>query len=61
VIMVVGQKIALGRIHARHVVTVHVAEKTLTIELGDDTRTVSRTTTAPVRSYKAQRPRKVAL
>ena len=53
---------ALGRIHARHVVTVHVAEKTLTIELGDDTRTVTQTTTAAVRSYKAQRPpRKAAL
>jgi hypothetical protein len=61
VIMVAGQKVALGRIHAHQVVTVHVADKTLTIELGDDVRTVTRTTTAPVRSYKAARPRKVAL
>jgi hypothetical protein len=38
--MVVGQKIALGRIHARHVVTVHVAADTITIDLGEDTRTV---------------------
>ncbi len=35
VIMVVGQKIALGRIHARQVVTVHVAEHTIAVELGD--------------------------
>jgi hypothetical protein len=33
IIMVVGQKIALGRIHAGQVVTVHVAEHTVTVEL----------------------------
>ena len=61
IIMVVGQKIALGRIHARQVVTVHVAAGTLTIELAsDDIRTVRRTTTQPVRSIKAQQPRKAA-
>jgi hypothetical protein len=39
VIMVVGQKIALGRIHAGQIVTVHVAEETMTVDLGgDDTR-----------------------
>ena len=32
VIMVAGQKVALGRIHAHTTVTVHVAETTLTIE-----------------------------
>jgi transposase InsO family protein len=59
VIMVVGQKIALGRIHAGVVVTVHVAEHTLTIDLGgDDIRTIRRTTTQAVRSIKAHRPRK---
>jgi transposase InsO family protein len=59
IIMVVGQKIALGRIHAGQVVTVHVAEDTLTIELADgDSRTVRRTTTQAVRSIKAHRPRK---
>ena len=58
VIMVVGQKIALGRIHARRTVTVHVAEHTLTIDLGgDDVRTIRRTTTQAVRSIKAHRPR----
>jgi transposase InsO family protein len=59
VIMVVGQKIALGRIHAGQIVTVHVAEDTITIDLADqDTRTIRRTTTQPVRSIKAHRPRK---
>jgi transposase InsO family protein len=60
VIMVVGQKIALGRIHARHVVTVHVAADTITIDLGEDTRTVRRTTTQPVRTVKVHQPRKAA-
>ncbi|MGH3162938.1 MAG: IS481 family transposase [Streptosporangiaceae bacterium] len=61
VIMVAGQKIALGRIHARQIVTVHVATDTMTIDLaGDDTRTVRRTTTQPVRSIKAQQHRKAA-
>ncbi len=57
VIMVVGQKIALGRIHAGQIVTVHVAEHTLTIGLADgDSRTIRRTTTQPVLRVKAQRP-----
>jgi transposase InsO family protein len=59
VIMIAGQKIALGRIHAGRVVAVHVAEHTITIDLGgDDMRTIRRTTTQPVRSIKAHRPRK---
>jgi transposase InsO family protein len=59
VIMVVGQKIALGRIHAAQVVTVHVAAEIITIDLdGEDTRTVRRTTTQAVRSIKAHQPRK---
>jgi hypothetical protein len=58
--MVVGQKIALGRIHARNVVTVHVAADTITIDFGDDTRTVRRTTTQPVRTVKVHQPRKAA-
>jgi hypothetical protein len=60
VIMVAGQKIALGRIHARRIVTVHVAADTITIDLGEDTRTIRRTTTQPVRSIKAQQHRKAA-
>jgi hypothetical protein len=59
-IKVAGQKIALGRIHAGRVVAVHVAAETVTIDLGEDTRTVRRTTTQPVRSIKAHRPRKAA-
>jgi transposase InsO family protein len=59
VIMIAGQKIALGRIHAGRVVTVHVAEHSVTIDLGgDDVRTIRRTTTQAVRSIKAHRPRK---
>jgi len=61
VIMVAGQKVALGRIHAGQVVTVHVAAETVTIDLDDqDTRTVRRTTSQAVRSIKAHRPRKAA-
>jgi hypothetical protein len=60
VIMVAGQKVALGHVHAHTTVTVYVAETTLTIEAGDD-RTVARTTTTPVRYVKASRPRKAAL
>ena len=55
--MVAGQKIALGRIHAGQVVTVHVAAQTISIDLGEDTRTIRRTTSQPVRSIKAHRPR----
>ena len=58
VIMVAGQKIALGRIHQHQTVTVLVSDTTLTIEFDDgDTRVIRRTTTQPVRSIKGQRPR----
>jgi hypothetical protein len=58
VIMVAGQKLALGRAHAHTVVTVHVAEHTITVDHPDGSqRTFRRTTTQPVRSYKAQHPR----
>ena len=64
-IMVAGQKVALGRQHAGHTVTVHVSETTLAIELIDEnddsgdteTRVVRRTNTNAVRSIKGQRPR----
>ena len=57
VIMVVGQKIALGRTHAHQQLTVHVAEHTITVELDDGGhRTFRRTTTHPVRNHKAQKP-----
>ncbi len=58
VIMVTGQKVALGRGLAGCTVTVHVSETTLAIELPDtDTKVVRRTTDQPVRSIKGQRPR----
>ena len=61
VIMVAGQKIALGRIHARKMVSARVSPETITIEIGaDDIRTVRRTTDQPVRNLQAQRSRKTA-
>jgi transposase InsO family protein len=58
VIMVAGQKVALGRQFKHHTVTVHVSETTLAIELpGADTMVVRRTTDKAVRSIKGQRPR----
>jgi transposase InsO family protein len=58
VIMVAGQKVALGRQNAHHTVTVHVSDTTLAIELPDtDTMIVRRTTSRAVRSIKGQRPR----
>ena len=61
VIMVAGQKVALGRVHKHQTVTVLVSETTLAIELDDEeVRVVRRTTTQPVRSIKGQRPRRAA-
>ncbi|MEU1608004.1 IS481 family transposase [Micromonospora matsumotoense] len=58
IIMVTGQKVALGRLHRHQTVTVTVSDTTLAIELADgDTKVVRRTTTQPVRSIKGQRPR----
>ena len=57
-VMVAGQKIALGRVHAGQTVTVLVSDITLTVEFSDgETQVVNRTTTQPVRSIKGQRPR----
>jgi transposase InsO family protein len=57
IIMICGQKIALGRTHAGHTVTVAVSDTTLAIEFDDaETRVVRRTTTTPVRNIKANRP-----
>ena len=58
VLMVVGQKIALGRVHKGQTVTVLVSDTTLAVELGDgEVRAIRRTTTQPVHSIKGQRPR----
>jgi hypothetical protein len=57
VIVVCGQKVALGRAHAGQTLTVAVSDTTLAIELDDaETRVVRRTTTTPVRNIKADRP-----
>jgi len=58
VIMVAGQKVLIGRIHQHQTVTVLVSDTTLAIDLGeDDTQTIRRTSSKPVRSIKAGRPR----
>ena len=52
IIMVAGQKVALGRLHQHKTVTVTVSDTTLAIELTDgDTTVVRRTTTQPVRNW----------
>jgi hypothetical protein len=57
IVMVVGQKVALGRVHAYRTVTIAVSETTLAIEVDDgETRVVRRTTTLAVRNIKANRP-----
>jgi hypothetical protein len=56
IVMVAGQKIALGREHAHQSVTITVSETTLAIELEDgDTRLIRRTTDQAIRSIKEQR------
>ncbi|BCJ29585.1 IS481 family transposase [Actinocatenispora sera] len=60
VVMVCGQKIALGRAHRHQTLTIAVSDTTLAIDLDDgDTKIVRRTTTQPVRNIKADRPRAV--
>jgi hypothetical protein len=58
VVMVAGQKIALGRLHRHRTVTVTVSDTTLAIELDDgDVKVVRRVNSQPVRSIKDRRPR----
>ncbi|MGW6496843.1 IS481 family transposase [Nonomuraea angiospora] len=59
VIMVTRQRVSLGRLYVGRVVTVHVSDTTLTIDLDEGPRTVHRTTDLPVRNVKAHRPYKV--
>jgi hypothetical protein len=62
VIMVAGQKIALGRLHQHRTLTVIVSDTALAVELGDgDVKVVRRTNSQPVRSIKGQRPRTAAI
>ena len=57
-ITVCRQTVALGRVHAGRMVSVHVSEHTLAIELDDgETRTIRRTTDRPVFAIKGSRPR----
>ena len=56
VITVCRQRVALGRVHAGRIVSVHVSEHTLAIELDGETRTVRRTTNRPVLVVKGSRP-----
>lgn len=58
VVMVVGQKVALGRLHAGKTLTIDVTDTELTIHCDDGIRTIRRTTNQPIRSIKAHRPRK---
>jgi hypothetical protein len=51
--MVVGQKIALGRVHAGKTLTVAVLETHLAVECDDGVRTLRRTTNLPVTQIKA--------
>jgi hypothetical protein len=51
--MVVGQKVALGRVHAGKTVSIDVSETQLVIDYGDGTRTIRRTTDQPVTSRQS--------
>jgi hypothetical protein len=58
IVMVCGQKIALGRLHRWQTVAIAVSETTLAIELPDQKpKIVRRTTTTAVCNIKAARPR----
>jgi len=59
VIIVAGQKVALGLAHKHQTVTAIVSETTLVMQFADgDVRVVRRTSTQPVRHIKGQRPRR---
>jgi transposase InsO family protein len=60
VVMVVGQKVALGRANAGKTVTIEVTDTDLTIHTDAGPHTIRRTNQQPVRRIKAHRPRKVA-
>ncbi|MFI7543055.1 IS481 family transposase [Actinoplanes sp. NPDC049599] len=58
VVMVVGQKVALGRVNAGKTVTIEVTDTDLAIHTDAGPQTVRRTNQQPIRSIKAHRPRK---
>jgi transposase InsO family protein len=58
IVMVCGQKVALGRLHRWQTVTIAVSDTTLAIELPDqEPKIIRRTTSTAVRNIKAARPR----
>jgi transposase InsO family protein len=58
IVMVCGQKVALGRLHRWQTVTIAVSDTTLAIELPDqEPKIIRRTTSTSVRNIKAARPR----
>jgi transposase InsO family protein len=57
-VMVAWQRLALGRVHAGKTITIDVTDTHLTAHCDDGPRTIRRTTTHPVTSIKAHRPRK---
>jgi hypothetical protein len=57
VVMVAGQKISLGRVHAGDTVTIDGTDTELVVHCDDNPRTL-RTTDRPVHNIKADRPRK---
>ncbi|MBL7494474.1 hypothetical protein I6A60_24420 [Frankia sp. AgB1.9] len=60
VVAIAGQYVLVGRRAAGRTITAHVADTTITLEVGDGEppRTVVRTTTQPVTSIKAHQPPK---
>ncbi|AVT32588.1 hypothetical protein C6361_27490 [Plantactinospora sp. BC1] len=56
-VMVAGQKVALGRIHARKTITIDVTATELAVHCDDGTRIIRRTTSQAVTQIKAHRPR----
>jgi len=54
--MVCRQVVSLGRPYAGQTVTVHVLDSTITVELDGQVRVIRRTTDAPVRNVKANKP-----
>nr|WP_237305380.1 hypothetical protein [Streptomyces sp. SAT1] len=55
-VMVCRQTVSLGRPYAGQTVTVHVSDTTISVELDGQIRVIRRTTDAPVRNVKANKP-----
>ncbi|MFE2102859.1 integrase core domain-containing protein, partial [Streptomyces sp. NPDC059468] len=55
-VMLCRQVVALGRPYAGQTVTVYVSDSTITVDLDGQVRVIRRTTDAPVRNVKANKP-----